>query len=450
VPFTIREIDDLRRTLANGSEQDKQAVRDRLAAIPADMRPSIAPQDETGPAGPTHWFGIAAAPSMPQPTEGDDGAGAAPPAGGQSGSPAIEPAPGTPEHRAADAEAQRIVAQQEADQRVTDRFISAWIGSTNGDTQAEIPPALAKRLEPDQRKELEEIADDSIDAETDPAVLAKIMRGLTNYNSQVRLKWAREPLYRFRPSLSAEDFAKVAALQDRLDPHTGKLLGSAPAPEDLQPFYDALAPDPNSEYSTVRATDEHGRHRFAMPMAVRSFFKGVLDLFAAEKTGELTDDALESFAILHGLGGATFGPRGDAATFAAGGKRLLPQVRINYNAGRKYEEKFAKFLADLGNLDVATQITVKIPNGIRLRIDVIARRKRGKLYVYELKAGNGRVRRLQREKFEALWKYGGTIVGAGKDPFKGGIKIPSGLDIVLQREGQPFEFPPRHGRVLPR
>jgi hypothetical protein len=447
VPFTVREIDGMRRTLANGSEQDKQAVRDRLAAIPADMRPSIVPQDEAAPAGSTHWFGVTAAPSVPpQPTETADGASATSLTGGQSGSPATEPAPGSTEYQAADTEARRIVAQQEADQRVTDRFISAWLASTDGETESEIPPALAKRLEPEQREELEQIVDDSEDAETNPTVLAKIMRGLTNYNSQIRLKWAREPLYRFRPSLSAEDFAKVAALQDRLDPHTGKLLGSAPVPDDLQPFYDALAPDPDSEYSTVRATDEHGRHRLAMPMAVRSFLKGVLDLFAAEKTSELTYDALKSFATLNDLGGAIFGPRGDAATLTAGGRRLRlvrqALIRANSKAGREYEEKFAQHLKDLGYLDVAVQITVKLPNGVRLRLDAIARNKGKRLYVYEAKAGNGRLRRLQREKLEALRKYGGVIVGAGKRKFEGGMEIPPGLNFIVQREGESFHTPP--------
>ena len=46
VPFTVREIDDMRRTPRQRDQRpDKQAIRDRLAAMPADMRPSIEPQD---------------------------------------------------------------------------------------------------------------------------------------------------------------------------------------------------------------------------------------------------------------------------------------------------------------------------------------------------------------------------------------------------------------------
>jgi hypothetical protein len=119
---------------------------------------------------------------------------------------------------------------------------------------------------------------------------------------------------------------------------------------------------------------------------------------------------------------------------------------VNYYAGRKYEEKFAQHLRDLRYLDVAVQITVKLPSGAKLRLDVIARNKRKTLYIYEAKAGNGRLRRVQREKLEALRKYGGTIVGAGKEKFEGGIKIPPGLQFRLQREGDALHTPPPWGK----
>jgi hypothetical protein len=104
-PFTVREIDDMRRILATGSQADKQAIRDRLAALPADMRPSMEPQDTVGPAKATHWYGVIAAPSMPQATESADGSSSVLPGRGQPGSPAIEPAPGSPEYQAADEQA---------------------------------------------------------------------------------------------------------------------------------------------------------------------------------------------------------------------------------------------------------------------------------------------------------------------------------------------------------
>jgi hypothetical protein len=458
VPFTVYEIDDMERTLARGTERERQAVRARLEAVPADMRPSVEPRDTAAPPNPgaatpreSRPFRIDA-PSLS--ATRDDGSPSIAPSGGRTGSPTFEPVPGSEEYRAADAAARGIVAKQDADQRVTDRSISAWIASTNGEPESEMPPELAKRLEPDQRQELEEILEDSVDTETDSAVLTQIIRGFTSYNSQVRLKWAREPLYRLRPYLSAEDFAKVTSLQRKLDPHTGRILGTVPVPDDLQAWYDWLAPAPEAEYGTFVAEGSDGRLRGVMPTSVRSFLKGILDLFAAEKTGEITTDALDSFATLNILGGSVFGPRGGAETLAAGGKRpklsLQKRIRANSKAGREYEEKLAQHLQKLNYLDVAVQITVKLPNGAKLRLDAIARNKGKRLYVYEAKAGNGRLRRIQRENLEALEKYGGTIVGAGKKHSKGGTEIPPGIKFILQREGNPFHVPSPWAKPPPR
>jgi hypothetical protein len=125
---------------------------------------------------------------------------------------------------------------------------------------------------------------------------------------------------------------------------------------------------------------------------------------------------------------------------------LAKRARVNAEAGREYEKKLAQHLKDLRYLDVAVQITVKLPSGARLRLDVIARNKRGTLYIYEAKAGKGRLRRLQRDKLKALEEQGGTIVGAGKKKFEGGMEIPPGLKFKLQREGEPFDRPPPWGR----
>ena len=53
---------------------------------------------------------------------------------------------------------------------------------------------------------------------------------------------------------------------------------------------------------------------------------GMLDLAAALKTGELSPDALDSFATLTSAAGRTFGPRGGAETLAAGGKRIVARA----------------------------------------------------------------------------------------------------------------------------
>jgi len=482
MPFTADEITGIRRILANGSSEDRRALLNRVNALPDDMNAALAPlllpprPRETasdipadGPA--LHRDGALVAqaePDQPQPanTDGEAGqsygidaqrsmealqklheeeaAGAAENRGGQGMVPPTEPAPGSPEYQAADTEARQIVAEQEADQRVTDRLISAWMASTNG--QSEMPPALARRLEPDQRRQLENMVDSSADTETDSKVLARIKRGLTSYNSQVRLKWARDPLYRFRGSLSAKDFAKVATLQNRLDPHTGRVLGSAPIPDDLQPLYDALAPDPESEYGTVVAVGEDGRVRPVMPMPLRSFLKGILDLFAAEKTGELTPDAIGSLVTAMNLAGQTFGPRGGAETLAAGGKRRpfseaeklrrAEQLEANKTKGRAWERDREAFYAKEG-LECTTQITIKTLSGSRGRVDCLFYDRNSKLRIKEFKASPyPYIRRRQREFFAELERFGGTVMGKGKDSFQGGTKVPK---TKVEIEAKPAE-----------
>lgn len=275
---------------------------------------------------------------------------------GQGLAPQTEPPPGSPDYRAAEAEAGRMVDRQAADEREADRMTTRWLAQERDDgSSPKLPPVLAERLSPAERDELE-ILVAATDTPTDPEVYNRILSNLLNYNSQVRVKWAREPLFRYRKSLSAGDFAKLAHLQSRLDPETGQVIGSAPVPADLVPLYDWLAPDPDWDYGTFVAAK--GKDwRVVMPSPVRSFFKGMLDLFAAQETGELTTDALESFMTLHGMGGKAFGPLGDAETLVAGGKRRLPpaskamdkqseeykqaveRLDANKRRGREYEQK---------------------------------------------------------------------------------------------------------------
>jgi len=246
-------------------------------------------------------------------------------AGGRNGAPLTEPAPGSPDYRVAETEARRIADRQDADEREADRMTTRWLAQRrDSGSSPKLSPVLADRLSPAEREELEALAAKP-DTPTDPEAYNRILSNLLNYNSQVRLKWAREPLFRYRKSLSAEDFARLARLQSRLDPETGQVSGFAPVPTDLAPLYDWLAPEPDWDYGTfvaIKGTGKDKDWRFVLPSPVRSFFKGMLDLFAAEKTGELTTDALESFMTLHGLGGRAFGPRGGAGTLAAGGKRV--------------------------------------------------------------------------------------------------------------------------------
>ncbi len=264
---------------------------------------------------------------------------------GGYGSSQTEPPSGNPEDQTAEEEARLIVERQEADRRDTDRMITDWFASRPNDgSPAQVPPGLAERLSADEKKEIEAYAASTDSRDTIPEIYDRIVSNLLNFNSQVRLKWAREPLFRYREYLSSEDFAKLARIQSRLDRHTGQVSGFAPVPADLAPLYDWLAPDPDWHYGTFIASDDYGHVRPALPPPVRSFFKGMLDLLAAQKTGEVTTDALESFMALHGMGGRAFGPRGGAGTLAAGGKR--PKRNLFILSGPRKDTPTASEIAE--------------------------------------------------------------------------------------------------------
>ena len=205
-----------------------------------------------------------------------------------------------------------------------------------------------------------------------------------------------------------------------------------------------------------------------LPSPARSFFKGMLDLFAAEKTGELTTDALESFMTLHGLGGRAFGPRGDAGTLAAGGtrrihkpssshalenrafaervtkpagkrteelyQRQVEQLEINKRNGRAYEQEQAE-LERLGGGEVGEQVTLVTKSGLRGRVDLLIRDlSTGKVSVVELKASMRALFSKKQKAFhEELSKGYSTIVGDGKPKFEGGLRLPPMSCIVRHK-----------------
>lgn len=453
VPFTAGEIEGMRRTLATGSEARKQAVRERLAMVPEDMPPTVEAANDTGPANSApqessmQTFRLDAGPGMPAESSG-----------GQAGSPAVEPPPGSGEYQAAAEEAHHAASREEASSRVTDRLVTRWIASLDPDDPSppQLPPELTMRLAPDRKREVEQIAGVTAAEESDSKAYGRILSGLTSYNSQVRLKWAREPLFQYRKFLSAHDFAELALLQNRLDPHSGRLIGQAPIPEDLVPYYDALAPDPEWEYNIFTATDADGRFRFVMPRPLRRFFKGMLDLFAAFKTGELTLDALDSFTAIAGVAGGAFGRGGSIGTRAARDKqhsllkdstpalepsaaaseKLTPRQILARNKalGRTLEERYASKFREQ-ELEVGEQVTIRLKEGDVMVADILTRNPLTKeIECKECKAGQKPTYKpAQRDKHRRFAIGGGTIAGEGRPQFPGGTKLPP-TDVELLRD----------------
>ena len=69
-------------------------------------------------------------------------------------------------------------------------------------------------------------------------------------------------MFKYRNALSAEDFADLARLQNRLDPQNGQIHGQAPVPDDLVSLCDWLAPDPG--WRQVRESPRAMRLRFSV------------------------------------------------------------------------------------------------------------------------------------------------------------------------------------------
>jgi hypothetical protein len=353
-PFTAGEIDDMHRTLAEGTEQEKQAVRARLDAVPVGMRPaaqpidgigstaseSMAPQDSS-----MRTFRLDAAPGTLQEPASRSPSGASPAAelspssdtyraaqqdvqspastpmqGSRGTAPSTEPASGSTERQAADTQLRRLETSDEVEHIDTERTITRWMTAFRpDDARPKIPAELERRLSPRQKADIEAITSGKANTATDRAALREIMRALTSSNADERMHWARMPLYHYRPFLSADDFSKVAMLQHLLSPQNGfprEGIGSG----GIASLQDALAPDPDSWYGQILpiAWDEEDGFRPALPSSVRSGLKGFLDLVGAIETGSLTPEAIQTLLFGGLASGGIMAPRG---ALAAGGAR---------------------------------------------------------------------------------------------------------------------------------
>jgi hypothetical protein len=234
----------------------------------------------------------------------------------------------------------------QAKERVaTDRMISQWVSKAAPGSP--MPSELTERLTPNEQQQIESTVSGATGTKTDPTVLAEIVNGLKSRSPETQRQWAQVPLYRYRPHLSASDFAKVVELQQDLDPVAGyslselaairKQLAARPDTSDLDWAYRALRADPDvyyAEYLPIGGNRRTGEVRVpVLPEAGRRFLKGLLDLLKGTKDGEVTSDAVGTFTALTGGAGHTFGPRGGAGTLASGGKRPLVESTVPSKSG---------------------------------------------------------------------------------------------------------------------
>ena len=194
-PFTADELARMRQRLVNGSATEQQAIRTQFAALPDDMKAAVTPQLATQ-AKPREM-----ASDIPEEDEALHRPGAE-----------IAQSEPSPPAKAIDGRALIDV----------ERWINAWLSDFRpGEPIPEMPKGLAERLSPGQKAEIDDILSHGADTRTDPKVLETIQRGLRSSDLAERLKWAREPLYRYRGSLSPDDFRNLAGEQANINPDTG-------------------------------------------------------------------------------------------------------------------------------------------------------------------------------------------------------------------------------------
>ncbi|HFH9945957.1 TPA: hypothetical protein ACGO80_000144 [Streptococcus suis] len=89
---------------------------------------------------------------------------------------------------------------------------------------------------------------------------------------------------------------------------------------------------------------------------------------------------------------------------------------------------------------VENNITIKMTvDGVeqKIRVDAIGFDEAGNIRIQEYTTAQNGLKISRQNLLEDLSKYGGTIVGAGKGDFVGGVEIPKGtrIDVVSQKTG---------------
>ncbi|MHC3585766.1 hypothetical protein ACYKJ6_01065 [Streptococcus suis] len=115
------------------------------------------------------------------------------------------------------------------------------------------------------------------------------------------------------------------------------------------------------------------------------------------------------------------------------------QVQLNARQGQDFVDlqtvEFGKIASKVEN-----NITIKMTvDGVeqKIRVDAIGFDEAGNIRIQEYTTAQNGLKISRQELLESLSKYGGTIVGAGKGDFVGGVEIPKGtrIDVVSQKTG---------------
>ncbi|CYV51053.1 hypothetical protein [Streptococcus suis] len=115
------------------------------------------------------------------------------------------------------------------------------------------------------------------------------------------------------------------------------------------------------------------------------------------------------------------------------------QIQLNARQGQDFVDlqtvEFGKIASKVEN-----NITIKMTvDGVeqKIRVDAIGFDEAGNIRIQEYTTAQNGLKISRQNLLEDLSKYGGTIVGAGKGEFVGGVEIPKGtrIDVVSQKTG---------------
>ncbi|HFI0466597.1 TPA: hypothetical protein ACGOY9_002078 [Streptococcus suis] len=115
------------------------------------------------------------------------------------------------------------------------------------------------------------------------------------------------------------------------------------------------------------------------------------------------------------------------------------QIQLNARRGQDFVDlqtvEFGKIASKVEN-----NITIKMTvDGVeqKIRVDAIGFDEAGNIRIQEYTTAQNGLKISRQNLLEDLSKYGGTIVGAGKGDFVGGVEIPKGtrIDVVSQKTG---------------
>jgi len=456
VPFTADQIATLRRRLAEGTPQEQAAVRTLVDVLPGDVRPAL---DGPSP-NQSQTYGIDVEASMKAARElrgqGDDENAT----GRQGTVHASEPPPDSAEYRAADTEARQLDVQSWEELGFFQKIGVAFERLDQESKQrgaALNADSAARHWQQVQELQRRKDAGETLNV-TEERYLLRNRRAASDLAQAVsRLVDAQRNIDRLprsdalRQLLGAPTVAEAARMLRERPGKIAQALGIESLPA-LTLSLVALAVLGPAGGGLV-LTGSSGLEGYANGLVGALTKEGVDvsrpdELVRALQDKELMDrvrgEATTDGAIEAGITAASMmigGRRPTRPQKSATTKKVeenvahrpaepheltrREQAAENFAKGREWEAERTAFYEKKG-YKPATQITVRLPSGRKIRLDLVFRDpETNEVIIIELKASkNPRLRRPQRKKYEELRKFGGVVVGEGKEEFKGGTRIP--------------------------